>query len=176
MPSPEPHFLIGQPVPFLGGRTECLGEHLPRRGLHGSFAGAGHEECSRDTDGVRKIHGVKEKAICILAEVIHAQVRLQAVGAVTEFRERCLAHRAEQHDASGNGNGRCSSRESVEVCVRLGVRVGAMEMGRERINPGLAEARQFGPARVHVLVSVEARWPGVRVRRRISGLVFGHNE
>ena len=84
-------------------RTQRLREKLEALDPYSCLAGARAKQRTGDTDDVAKIE-MREDGPLIFAEVIFAEVQLNAAARISEMREDSLSVRAPRDDAAGNGN------------------------------------------------------------------------
>ena len=105
--------------------------------LDGELAGAGAEEVAADADVIAEVEELVEGE-GVLADVVFADVDLEALAALLELREAGLALNADGHDASGDRD--VDRRVRIRVVrghdrrlrVSSGMRVRSRRNGRGR--------------------------------------------
>ncbi len=96
------HLLVGQAVEFLGQRLEGLGEKRHLVGLDRDLAPLGLEDLAFHAHNIADV-GLFELGEGLLAQLVHADVELDAALAVLQIAEHGLAHAPLGHDAAGHG-------------------------------------------------------------------------
>ena len=119
--------------------------------VDGEFAGAGAEEVAANADVVAEVEELVERE-GVLADVVLADVDLEALAALLELREAGLALDADGHDAAGDrdldGSGRgfeLFGGEAVVGGAQLGDGVGggvAVGIGRFGVGEAVALAER----------------------------------
>ena len=111
------HLLVGQAVEFLGQRLEGLGEKRHLVGLDGDLAPLGLKDLAFHAHDVADV-GLFELGEGLLAQLVHADVELDAALAVLQIAEHGLAHAPLGHDAAGHGGH--SALQGLKALLNVG--------------------------------------------------------
>ncbi len=96
-------FGVFEAVVLVGQGEHGLGEEGEVRDVDGELAGAGAEEVAADADVVAEVEQLVEGE-GVLADVVLADVDLEALAALLELGEAGLALNADGHDAAGDAD------------------------------------------------------------------------
>ena len=146
---------VGQAVPLLRRSVERLAQHPDRRDAEGHLAGPGPEQLAGRLDEVAEVVEPEDVLERLVAEVVLAQVELQAPGAVLDRHEQALAHLPLGDDPADHGDrlrqvpvgveatrlGRLGDGECLQRCCG---RVSPLGGGGVGVMPLLAEPGDLG--------------------------------
>ena len=100
---PIAHLLIAQAVVFLRQRMEGFGEEMDLPCLHRQFALVRLHHRAANANDVAQVPQFAELVVDVVAQIILAQIALDAAAGVRQRQKARLAHHSSQHDAAGNG-------------------------------------------------------------------------
>ncbi|EXI72116.1 MAG: hypothetical protein AW07_03392 [Candidatus Accumulibacter sp. SK-11] len=136
-------FLVGEAVELLRQRPQRLCQQANRRAADGQFAGARAKQRADDADDVTHVPAL-ERRVGLLADVVTADVGLDAAGEILQRDERRLAHHPLEHDAAGDAHldrRLCQLLAALAVVELVDLAGGVL--AREIVRVGLAELAQF---------------------------------
>ena len=147
---------VGEAVPLLGRRQQCLRQERQLSRLHRQLALSRPHDPARHPDVIAEVDEVLEHRVCPLAEVVLAEIDLQAALAVGERGEGDLALRPFQHDPTRDLHGHGQGLQLLQRLLPVGgddlaEAVGTVEPVRVGIDAALAQRVRLGETRGRLL-------------------------